>query len=74
MVTLRGGHADIGRLLLERGADANAKDSKKHIPIHVVSKGGHVEFARVLLEHGANTKARSPKNTTHWIGRREWDM
>ena len=57
-VASRRGHADIAQLLLERGADGNARDCYGCPPLFPSSKNGHVEVARILLEHGADIEAR----------------
>jgi ankyrin repeat protein len=50
------------RLLLERGADANAVASNEQIgpvrPLHSAAAAGDVESARLLVEHGAEVNAR----------------
>jgi ankyrin repeat protein len=48
------GQAEIVKLLLDRGADANAKDSFYGVtPIVWAANNGHAEVARLLLAHGA---------------------
>lgn len=48
----------IARLLLQAGADANAKDCRGKIPLHHVSTP---EMVQLLLEGGANLKIMGPK-------------
>jgi ankyrin repeat protein len=57
-VASRCGHADVAQLLLEHGADADARDDSKRTPLLRASEYGHVNVARVLLEHGADAEAR----------------
>jgi ankyrin repeat protein len=57
-VALRRRHADIAQLLLERGADGNAKDNNKRTPLHLSSDGGYAEVARILLEQHVDKNAR----------------
>jgi ankyrin repeat protein len=57
-VASRCGHADVAQLLLEHGADGNARDDSKRTPLLRASEYGHVEVARVLLKHGVDAEAR----------------
>ena len=49
------GHTEIVRLLLEHGADPNAKEavSQGGYSLHLASDKGYMEVVRLLLEHGA---------------------
>jgi outer membrane protein assembly factor BamB len=48
------GHADVVRLLVERGADVNVTDSfYGSRPLDFALRGGHLEIALYLLEHGS---------------------
>jgi hypothetical protein len=52
------GNVEIVRLLLERGADPNKKDSfYGATPMSWASNKGNVEVARLLIEHGAKVDA-----------------
>ncbi|KAF8459969.1 hypothetical protein DFH94DRAFT_849315, partial [Russula ochroleuca] len=44
----------VSRLLLERGADVNARAKNGSTPLHQAFIFGALEVARVLLEHGAD--------------------
>ena len=52
------------RLLLERGADANAKQQMEYTPLHGAASRGDVEMAELLLAHGANPNARAGDGMT----------
>jgi ankyrin repeat protein len=53
------------RLLLDRGANPNAQDSKGQTPLHVVSKGQpRLDTARILLEYGADLDAEDNEGRT----------
>jgi ankyrin repeat protein len=60
---LRRGHVDVAQLLLEHGADAEARNKSETTPLILASQGGFVEVSRVLLERGADTEAR---DEYHW--------
>ena len=57
-VASRRGHADIARLLLEHGADRNARDDEKRTSLYLSSEYGYVDVVRILLEQGADTEAQ----------------
>ena len=55
MVAARGGHIDVMRLLLERGADLEAiTEANGDTALLVACACGHVDAARLLLERGAD--------------------
>ena len=47
------------RLLLERGADANAKQQMGFTPFHSAAAHGDVETAKLLMDFGADPRART---------------
>ena len=54
------GHAEVVGLLIDAGADVNARTSgTKTTPLHSAAGGGHAEVARLLLEHGADPGAKT---------------
>ena len=63
-VALRRGHLEVARVLLEHGADTEARNSGDLTPLLWASKKGYAEVARDLLEHGADTEARDSDNHT----------
>ena len=46
------------KLLLERGADPNAKQQLDYTPLHGAASRGDVEMAKLLLAHGADPDAK----------------
>jgi uncharacterized protein len=63
-----GGHAAIVALLLERGADPNARQQGGYVPLHSAAARGDDVSVRLLLEHGADRGARADD------GRRALDL
>ena len=49
-----GGRARIAAALLERGADANARQEGGFVALHAAAQNGDAELLRLLLEHGAD--------------------
>jgi ankyrin repeat protein len=47
----------IGELLVQYGADVNARGDREFTPLHEAANNGHVEFVELLLCHGANVDA-----------------
>ncbi|HEX8411385.1 MAG TPA: ankyrin repeat domain-containing protein [Thermoanaerobaculia bacterium] len=52
------------RLLLERGADPNARQQSDYTPLHGAASRGDIEIARLLLGHGAERDARATDGMT----------
>jgi ankyrin repeat protein len=52
------GHLDICHLLLDKGAQLEAKISHGYTPLHVAAQNGHVEIIRLLCDFGADVEAR----------------
>lgn len=50
-------NVEIAGLLLENGANANARQQGDFTPLHSAAQNGQVEMALLLLEHGADVKA-----------------
>ena len=67
---------NVTRLLLEYGADANARDNGGSTPLHKAAYNGRTEVVLVLLEHGADANARyngglTPLHEAAYNGRTE---
>jgi len=54
------GHAEVARLLLDRGADAGVRDVKGRTPLDI-ARGGHAEVAKVIEEY-SRERARASKS------------
>jgi ankyrin repeat protein len=50
------GYGDIARALLDKGADAKAKDKWGHTPHGLASRYGHKKIAELLVGRGANAE------------------
>lgn len=58
-------HSDLVQLLLESGADVNARDySFQFTPLIMACNAGNVNTVRLLLEHGADVNATDPDGVT----------
>ena len=47
------GHYELARLLLEAGADIEAKTKNGYMALHLAAQYGHQLIIDLLLEHGA---------------------
>ena len=65
----------VAQLLLERGADVNARRKDYSKPLHVASYCGKFEIVRLLLDHGADATAENDKGETalHRVSCGEYD-
>ncbi|KAI5849386.1 ankyrin repeat-containing domain protein [Morchella snyderi] len=61
---VKGGHVDMAKLLLEKGADVDAMSDYGQTALHAAAGGGHVDMAKLLLEKGANVHARNSGGRT----------
>ena len=52
------GHVEIVRLLLQNGADVNAKDRWDGTPLHWAASEGHIDILHLLVENGVDLEAQ----------------
>jgi ankyrin repeat protein len=60
----RGGHLDVLRYIVEKGADLNALDNNGVAPLHTLAGSGQTEAARLLIEKGADIDIKNPVKQT----------
>jgi len=62
------GHLAICRLLLDKGAQLEAKSSGGSTPLNFASGHGHIEIVRLLCDRGADVEARCNRGwrPLHW--------
>ncbi|CAF2610235.1 unnamed protein product [Rotaria sp. Silwood2] len=66
MESASGGYVDVGRVLLERGADVNAPPvpTSKDTALTIAADKGHHKFVELLLLYGATIDVRNKKGAT----------
>lgn len=70
MVSARYGNKEVAQLLIEAGADVNAKDRRSSVwegqqtPLHYACDSGRICVATLLLENGANPNCISQSGDT----------
>lgn len=62
------GHVQVASILIDHGADVNARTKDRSTPLHVASERGHLEFVRFLLKCGADVTAQNnvEQSPLHW--------
>jgi len=55
---------DAMRLLVEHGADVNARTNWDATPLHIAAFNGRTAAAQFLLDHGADTTVRDQHGQT----------
>jgi len=68
MIASDNGHLAICRLLIDKGAQLEAKNSGGDTPLLWAAFGGHIEMIRLMCDHGADVEARSEsgRRPLHW--------
>lgn len=66
---VEGGHADVVRYLLEKGAAVNAGNADGDTPLHYAAGWGFMDIIAILIENGADVAARSNAGDTplHYV-------
>ena len=59
-----GSDTACGRLLIDAGADANAKDNDSDTALMSAARNGHTECARLLIDAGADANAKDEDGET----------
>ncbi|XP_038044462.1 ankyrin repeat domain-containing protein 31-like isoform X2 [Patiria miniata] len=59
-----GGHSDICRLLLSKGADTNLAVQWGSTPLHAAADRGHTDCIKYLLRYGADVNAQNNNGDT----------
>jgi ankyrin repeat protein len=55
---------EIVKLLLEKGADVNARNKNEETPLHSASTNGQIEITNLLLKNGADVNAVNNRDWT----------
>jgi len=55
---------EIVKMLLEAGADANARQESGFVPLHVAASNGNAALVELLLKHGARADAKTDDGKT----------
>ncbi|KAI6171449.1 hypothetical protein M3Y97_01045800 [Aphelenchoides bicaudatus] len=65
-------YIEIVKLLIESGADVNAKNNRGDTPIHRASQNGYIEIVKFLVEKGADVNATNKDHQTplHYANRK----
>ena len=66
MEAASGGYVDVGRVLLDKGADVNAPPvpSSRDTALTIAADKGHQKFCDLLLSRGAIVEVRNKKGST----------
>eukprot|EP00094_Tigriopus_californicus_P009181 TCALIF_08851-PA protein Name:"Similar to Ankrd17 Ankyrin repeat domain-containing protein 17 (Mus musculus)" AED:0.38 eAED:0.38 QI:0/0.53/0.37/0.75/1/1/16/0/2553 len=70
MEAASGGYVEVGRVLLDKGADANAPPvpSSRDTALTIAADKGHYRFVELLLGHAAQVDVRNKKgNSSLWL-------
>ena len=62
------GHTEVARVLIEAGADVNARNTRTNTVLHEAASNGHNDLVTLLLEHGAEIDAFDEYEFTPLVG------
>lgn len=67
MEAASGGYVDVGRVLLQAGADPNASPvpTSRDTALTIAADKGHHKFVELLLQHGAAVRPLTPTRFRH---------
>ena len=58
------GHVESVQLLIQNGAEINAKDNQQATPLHFAVRSGNYEVVNLLLKNGAKKELKNNANLT----------
>jgi hypothetical protein len=61
------GHEAVAKLLIERGADVNARSTNGSSPLMMAAREGKQRLAKLLLERGADPGVRNDRNEDAFV-------
>jgi uncharacterized protein len=64
LLAARHGQAGIAALLLDQGADINARGAGGYTPLHLAAQQGNEQLIKLLLEHMADINATTDDGDT----------
>lgn len=70
MEAASGGYVDVGRVLIDKGADVNASPvpSSRDTALTIAADKGHVRFVELLLSRNAMVEVKNKKgNSPLWL-------
>ena len=56
LLAAKNGFLEIGKLLIQHGANVNVKDQKEFTPLHLAIMSNQIEFAELLLKNGSHVE------------------